>query len=522
MKRHSETNPSRASLAYGFEHSFSSPDRKLLSLLHLFQGYVNSNVLLFMCKGPVEWALPELRDISKANISHVLDTAAEIGLLTARGGEHYSIHPAVPRFLKRHFDHYYPSDVSPDSARAAFPATRAFVETMGHFGHNFLMIYELGGRRDLGHLIDEEPNFLNAIAFSLAHEWWRPAVACLEGLFPLYQQTGRRAAWLTVFSRVVPFFLANDERPIPGREAYWSIFMDYRLRQAMEAQTWPEAERLASAIIDNERPLAVPLLNVEPSSLDAQQSSVIRGFATALGRLGDVRRERQDPRCLEAYREAIQLYQHIDEKMGEATRCFNVGHAYKNIGVIQDLDQAEVWYRRSLNLRPEHDKLARGQCLAQLGSLALKRLTKAKRSDSADEVLIKEFTAAVDFYKQALELIPVEAVGDIANLHNQLGIAYANSRKHLDLAIEHLQEALRSFEALGEQHMAGGVRNNLAMILLAAGRVAEARDYAEAAITTLEKCRVPSDELIRSAKNVRRDAERRLQLEAPPPDTEHI
>jgi len=511
-----------ASLSYGFEHAFSEEDRRLLSLLHLFQGYVNSNVLLVMCKGRHDWALSQLRGLSEATISSILDRAAEIGLLTARGGGHYNIHPAVPWFLRRLFERHWPEDAPPESRNAMLPAARAFVEAMSYFGHGFLSIYELGGRRDLGHLLDEEANFLNAISLSLAHEWWRPVVGCLEGLFPLYQQTGRRGEWSRLFGRVVLYFLDDSDKPLPGREPYWSIFMDYRVRLAMEAQNWLEAERLAGAIVDNERPLAVPLLNLQRESLDGQQRAVIRGFATALGRLGDIRRERQDPRCLEAYRESIQLYQHIDEKGGEAARCFNLGHAYKNVHAIQDLDEAERCYRRSLGLRPPHDNLSRAQCLAQLGALALRRLENAIPTGSSDESLGALFEAAIDFYQQALAILPPDALDGIATIHNQLGAVYFHSPSHLNLGIEQLKEALRCYEAIGDRYMAGGVKNNLAGILLRIGRLADARDFAQSAIATLRSCPIPPAELIRSAESCLREAEGLLRLEVSPPEAEHL
>ena len=287
-----------ASLSYGFEHAFSAQDLKLLSLLHLFQGYVNSNVLLVMCSSRDDWALSSLRGLSESAISDILDRASEIGLLSARGGGHYDIHPAVPWFFRRLFERHYPPNGSSDSKSPMLLATRAFVETMNFFGHGFLAISEVGGRRDLGHLVDEEANFLHAISLSLAHEWWGPVVGCLQALFPLYYQTGRRGEWARLFHEIAPYFLDEaTSLPLPGREDSWGLFMDHHVRLAMEAQNWPEAERLASEIIDNERPLAASLLGQKPQSLTDEQRTAIRNLATALGRLGDIWRELEDTRC---------------------------------------------------------------------------------------------------------------------------------------------------------------------------------------------------------------------------------
>ena len=45
-----------ASLAYGFEQAFQEEDRKKLALLHLFQGFVNVNVLRTMGHPKRPWS----------------------------------------------------------------------------------------------------------------------------------------------------------------------------------------------------------------------------------------------------------------------------------------------------------------------------------------------------------------------------------------------------------------------------------------------------------------------------------
>jgi tetratricopeptide (TPR) repeat protein len=263
--------------------------------------------------------------------------------------------------------------------------------------------------------------------------------------------------------------------------------------------------------------LAAPLLGRRPDSFNDEERTRVRDLALALGRLGDIRRERGNPRCLEDYDESIQLYRHIADKSGEAARCFNLGHAYKNVDAIRDLEESERWYRRSLELRPAHDNLSRAQCFAQLGALALRRLEEAAQSGSSGLELDTQFATAIDFYSQALAATPPEAVDSLAAIHNQLGAVYSHSANHLDLAVEQLREAIWCYEVAGDRYMAGAVRSNLAWSLLHATRFADARDYALSAISILEACPIPAAELIRSAQSCLRAAEEALTDEACPP-----
>jgi hypothetical protein len=111
---------------------------------------------------------------------------------------------------------------------------------------------------------------------------------------------------------------------------------------------------------------------------------------------------------------------------------------------------------------------------------------------------------------QVLATSPHEAVDGVALIHNQLAAVYSHSANHLGLAIEHLHEAMCCYEATGNQYMAGGVRNNLAWMLLRAGRLAEARDFAQSAPAFLNACSIPAPELIRYAESCLKAAEEGL------------
>ncbi|HEY2290579.1 MAG TPA: CHAT domain-containing protein [Thermoanaerobaculia bacterium] len=115
-----------ASLAYGFKQAFDEEERKKLALLHLFQGFVDVDVLRIMGDPEAPWCLPEVRGLTREEGIALLDRTAEVGLLAALGDGSYSIHPALPWFFKNLFERC-------DSAEN-LAAVRAFVEAMGELG----------------------------------------------------------------------------------------------------------------------------------------------------------------------------------------------------------------------------------------------------------------------------------------------------------------------------------------------------------------------------------------------------
>jgi hypothetical protein len=106
-----------ASLDYGFRHAFQPDEQPLIALLHLFQGTVDVDALEAMGKG--DHALPELKGQTKAGLTSLLDRARETGLLTHLGGAWYSIHPALPWFLRQLFARHYDGEQGRSSATAA-------------------------------------------------------------------------------------------------------------------------------------------------------------------------------------------------------------------------------------------------------------------------------------------------------------------------------------------------------------------------------------------------------------------
>ena len=484
-----------ASLSYGFEHAFGEDERKQLALLHFFQGFVDVDVLRWM-GDPKIGGLPEVRGLTREDGITLLDHAAEVGLLTAHGGGYYSIHPALPWYFKSLFEQYYaptptPPPTSGEGLVSPLPglgegpgvrATRAFVEAMGELGNHYHNQYGAGNRDVIAALSAEEANLLHARQLARANGWWGCVIGTMQGLFTLYGHTGRRAEWARLVEEIVPDFVdPATDGPLPGREEQWGFVTQYRVFLAEEARQWVETERLQRALVEWFRQRAALALDVPRKALEGAQRNAIRMLAVSLEQLGSIQREQDQAECVAAYKEAIPFCQRIGDQPEEAILAFNLGRAYTELPAIRDLARAEQWYQRSLELYDESDQYGRGGCLAQLGGVAYERFKETRGANKPEEELLRHLNAAVGFYHQALDMFPSNAVDRLAVAHNQLGIIYAEAGD-FDRALPHWRECIRYDEAAGNLYGAAQTRYNVARALAQADRLADAREYAYAAL----------------------------------------
>jgi len=493
-----------ASLSYGFEHAFNEGERAQLAVLHFFQGFVDVDVLRAMGAPEAPWCLPQLRGLTREAGIALLDRATEVGLLTAHGGGYYTIHPALPWYFKSLFDQHYPPSPIPN-IQSPIPnlqsPARAYVEAMGELGIYCWGQYERGNRDVIGPLSAEEANLLHARRLALRyarsatlrqaqgsaqddarqHGWWGRVVDAMQGLRVLYDHTGRRAEWARLVEEIVPYFVdPAADGPLPGREEEWSLVTDYRMRLAMEARQWAEAERLQCARVEWDRGRAAPALAAPLETLDSAEHNAVRMLAASIHALGQIQRELGQPECVTAYKESLTLVKKIGDQTGAAICAFNLGGAYKNLPALRDLAQAERWYRRSLELIDERDRLGRAKRLSQLGLVAYECFKEARAGARPEEELLRHLNDAAGFYGQALDLLPPDAVDDLAVTDHGLGVIY-RSAGDLDRVLPHYREAVRHFEAVGNLYHAAGTRFNVAVTLARAGRLPEAWEYARAA-----------------------------------------
>jgi tetratricopeptide (TPR) repeat protein len=467
-----------ASLSYGFEHAFTEEERQQLALLYFFQGFVNVGALCLMGLPEAEWCVPTVRGLTfEAGIA-LLDRAAEVGLLTRVVENCYRIHPVLPWYFKKLFDQYY----LPDEGNNPTLASRAYVEAIGVLANYSNNQYD-DGNRDLVILLNlEEANLLYARQLAQTNGWWLALMKTVQGLRTLYEHTGRRLEWARLVEEIIPHFVdPATDGSLPGREEEWALLTEYRVELAREGQQWTEAERLHRARMEWARQQASSALAAPLEALDSTQRKTIRTLSGLFHELGQILREQGRSECVAAYEKAFTLLKRIGEKAGAAVCALNLGHAYTQIPTIRNLEKAEQWYQRSLELRDRQDRLGRSKCLTELGRVAHERFQQAQTTREPEEELRQHLNEALHCSAQALNLLPQNAVKDLAVAHNQIG-NICRSAGDLDRAFLNYRETIRYEEAQGNLYGAANTRFNIALVLAQASRFDEALLYAQAAL----------------------------------------
>ena len=471
-----------ASLDYGFRSAFRDDELPIIALLHLFQGTVDVDALVWMGEG--DYALPELAGKTWEQLTALLDRAVEVGLLTPLITDHgspitgrYTIHPALPWFLAQLFAAHYPDHVpgTAGSARhvtTAEAALRAWVEAMGALGNYYHRQFNEGSRGVIGPLALEEANLIGARRTARRRGWWHRVTSAMQGLDELYGYQGRTAEWQRLVAEITPDYCTPDDISQAGREEGYSLVMEYRVRLARQVdRDLPAAAALQDKLVAwNRRQAAAALVLPLGAPLDATQRNRIRTLGVSLEALGHIRREQGSPDCVPQYQEAIRYCQRIGDTAEEAINHYNLGHAYYEVPAIRDLDAAEAAYRRALELHVPHDALERSKCIKQIGMVHHARFDETRRGGVSDEVVLQHAQAAESHYNQALALCPPSAVADLGPMHNALGSLYQEVGQ-IEPAREHYERAAQYSEQVGNRRNAGSFRYNLAVMYLgAAGR----------------------------------------------------
>jgi tetratricopeptide (TPR) repeat protein len=470
-----------ASLSYGFGSAFDEDGRKVLALLHLFQGFVDVDALVTMGDSDSEFCLDAVKGLTRERGIALLDRAAEIGILKAYNSGYYGVHPALPWYFRTQFRQYFSEDTG-----EAGRARRAFVEAMGRLGTFYHYQFSEGNRGILENVAAEEDNLLAAWQLARERGWWARVISIMQGLRSFYNMIGRHAAWRRLVQDVVPGFVDPvTGGPLPGREDNWSFIAEYRVHLAIEERDWAEAERLQRGLVDWDRLRARHALTLPPEALDGAQRNALRTVAACLGTLADIQRRQGSAACVETNHEALGIVEKIGDIAVQAITAFNIGHGYLEIAELRDLDQAQHWYEKSLQLRTPTDGVGRGRCLGQLGFVAYERYEAARKANGPAEQIFGLLTQAATLYEQALEMIPSRGVGDLGVTHTQLGNIY-DDLGDTDSALHHYRQCIRYADEGGDKFSAGQGRFNVAVTLLNLNRLPDARAYAQAALDNFQ------------------------------------
>ncbi len=464
------------SLRYGFDNAFDEEELKRLALLHLFQGFVNVDVLKAMGNPDHELSLPEVRGLTRDYWILLLNKAAEIGLLRTRGGGYYFIQPALPWHFKNLFEEHHSSDKG---------ATRAFVEAVGSMGNYYFDQYQAGHQEVVWLLAAEEANLLYARQLAMKNGWSRAIIATMQGLRWLYVQTGRWVEWTRLVDEITSLFIdPKTDGPILGREIDWHIVIDYRVKMAINYRHWDEAMRLLKKEIEIQREKVGSVVAVAPDKIDEDSKVAIRNYVVSIGELAHIQYKTGDVACIQSYEEAIEKSKMYGFGPMAAAYPMDLGHAYMTIAEIRDLNKAEHCFKLGLDLTPEYNVLGRSRCLISLGHVALERFFETQKASSRE---VQHLEAARNYFQNVLNILPPNAVADLAKTHHLLGMVYKNFRM-FEMSLRHYQETIRYTDDLGDLYWGAQARREAALNLEDACRLFDALEYARSAREKFEAC----------------------------------
>lgn len=498
-----------ASLAYGFEDAFTRQEREQMALLQHFQGFVNAGTLRLMGFPEEDWRLPEVEGLTPEAAISLLNRAAEIGLLVRHGSGRYSIHPALPWFLRKTVRSHYaaaPTSVAVAGGQPS-PATRAFVEAIGLSGEFHRDEFYAGNKDTLETLILELPNLLHVWQLALKHDWWRALIGCMQALFVIYEHYGRRDAWGRLVSEALPVFVdPKTDGPRLGREEAWEIVTGYRVLISTDEGRWAQAERLGLLVVERQRREASAALLERPETLTDEQRDGIHSLAVGLQHFADIQSGQHKTECITTYEESIRLCQRIGEKTQEGISVYGLAIAYVVAPGVRDLQKASDLLEGSLQLFGQRDVLSRAKSYYELGCVAYERFKEARASGTRGDEARRHLNAALASCQSALSVVPPHAMTVLAKIYNLLGNTYDDAGDP-ESALRHYGESLRLKEAMGDVYGAALGRYNIAVNLSRTGRFHAAREYAYAALRGFETVGDRAAEMIQSARNLIRQAE---------------
>lgn len=470
-----------ASLAYGFAHAFTEAEQAQLALLHLFRDTVDIDALRFMGDPSVagDDAVAALTGAEPESLTALLDRASDLGLLTSYGGGYHGIHPALPWF----FTTLYTRHVADPG-----PAERAYARAYAYLGRYYHREVEEGRAAAVFEVLRvEEANLRHGLYLARTHHQPDPALSCAQGLRKLFDLTGRTTEWARLVEGLYPDYINSDtDQPHPGHEDHYSIVIEYRVRLARIHRDWPTATRLHTTLTAWNRERAAPYLDQPADLLDATGRNRIRTLAVSEHLLGQLLREQDDPACLDHLHADYDLSERIGDTPGQAVAAGNLGNAYLFVTGLVDLDRAQQWHQRSLDLYPDHDRIGQAASHGSLASVTYERFRRARTTDTPPDQLTELAAQALTGFHRALDLLPTDHHEHRAAIHNQIGSVHGDLGD-LPRALHHFQQSIQHDEARGDVYGAASTRYNIALLFADHGRIADAVLYARAALANFHQ-----------------------------------
>lgn len=487
-------------LCYGFSHEFTVEESKKLSLLYLFQGFLNVTTLGFMGRDDalMGGCLDCIKEFDREAWIDLLDRTAKVGISTNIGPGLYTIHPAVTLQLSKPFKVHHLNKksivlvdhmgleaklINHDMPQAIY----AFVHSVGLLAVVYHYMYAHGDHSGAWMLQDEEFNLLNAYDLGKRNGLWFQVCNILQGLSTLYTRAGRWVEWKVVFDSALSSFIdLTTDQPLLGRESSWSIITSLRIDLLINSREFEHVERLSRMRVQWNRDKNIECVELDSKDLAGEQVTTLGNLAGSILQLGAELFRKEKHECVSLFEEAYVLNLKINNKWGAAIAAYNLGNAYLDINDLHDLDKSEYWYEISSKLRSEDDLVGKSKSFSAIGRVYYERCITLIHENYIDIDLPLHLAKAIEYTYRSLDILPDDIVDDKAITHGQLGMLYGIAGD-LKLALLHLNESIRYEELQDNQVGAAMILRNIAALLMAKeGSSDKALMYAKAALSKYE------------------------------------
>jgi tetratricopeptide (TPR) repeat protein len=207
--------------------------RYRLGVLGLFQGFVNADMLVFICNDD---SAPELlRRFNSGAWVRILDQSAEIGLLHKVGPGLYNIHPALPWFFHEILQTAYAEDIEWLEQR--------FVDACGDLSHFLQQQLQTNAATAMTYMRLEEQNFRYALHLGCRYRMWDALDRILLGMA---EMLGRQSRWSEseLLNRDIERDATDNRgKPLAGAEALCASLWHNLGMIAQQRRQFDDAER---------------------------------------------------------------------------------------------------------------------------------------------------------------------------------------------------------------------------------------------------------------------------------------
>lgn len=320
-----------------------------------------------------------------------------------------------------------------------------------------------------------EPSLRQACLMAHSEGSTDALIAIASGLGMLYSERCYPAAWNELAGFIEPLCTDPETKAaIPGEEELWREVFRHKVELAMKTSSVAQALRLQKIATQAERERVIEFLD-ESTKLSDEQKTALTSFAETLHRLGSVHRLSGKP-LKSAEDQAFELATRAEAFDELSSWCLEIGTSYTESASIKDLDRAELWLKRGLELADERPSL-RAKLFALLGQAFWQRFRSDRQNERPEIELKSHLSHGLENYEMAIEHTRHDDPRRLSELCLYYGHVHY-SLGQIERAIPHYRQSIRYDIANGDACSAARTRFNIAIALRDLGRLGEARKYA--------------------------------------------